>query len=133
MATINEVRKSINNLFIAEWGNTTPIALDREPFDAPEDSSWVRLTVRSLPSSVETIGGKGNRRFLRPGNVYIQIFTKLGVGTKELDLLTEKAVGIFEGERLDDVWFNEADVYEVDDKKYAAATVSTAFNYEQRK
>lgn len=111
MDTIDSKRNLIYNTFIAAWGSTTPFALDNED-EASTSLAWVRLVVRNRVGDQDTLGKPTNRKFLRKGAVFIQVFTPRAEGTEEADTLAEKARDIFEGKRFGDLWFIAADVTE---------------------
>lgn len=113
MATINDARKLIYNVFITAWNNETPFTLDNEKFDEPR-TTWVRLSVRNRISRQHTLGPKTQRVFRREGSIFCQIFIPTDEGTVEGDRLAQLVKDIFEGERLSsDVCTTTADVREV--------------------
>lgn len=134
MPTINEARASIYAKFIADWNGETLYALDNDEFKEPEDITWVRLTVRSRPTNQETLGIEGNRKFLRAGVVFIQIFVPEDSGTFEADTLAEKIRVMLEGTRFDGLWFYETQIREQgSDGKFYSILTESLFNYEQTK
>jgi len=134
MTTINDAKKTVYNTFIAGWtAETAPFTFDNESFSPPV-TEWVRLVVRNTNSNQETLGQKTARRFLRQASVLIQIFTVANTGTKEADRLADVAKNIFEGERIGNIWFLEADVRETGtDGEWYQVVVEIIFNYEETK
>ncbi len=134
MTTINDARKTVYNTFITEWNAETPFALDNETFDPEETPKWVRLVVRNTGSNQETLGIKTNRKFLRQASVLVQVFTPQNTGTVEADRLSEIIKNIFEGEKIDELWFLEADIRETGNTGvYYQQVVEIIFNYEETK
>lgn len=132
MADINSARKLIYNRFINQWNDETPFGFDNEEFDPPDNSPWVRLTVRNQVSNQSSLGKKSNRKFIREGSIIVQVFAPIEEGTSELDRLSELIRDMFEGERLSsDVWVNQTDIREVGpDGKFYQYNVESFINYE---
>jgi hypothetical protein len=134
MPTINEARASIYAKFITDWNEETLYALDNDEFPEPEGIAWVRLTVRSRPTTQETLGVEGNRKFLRTGVVFIQIFVPENSGLSEADRLAELVRNILEGTRFSSLWFYETQIREQgSDGKFYSILTESLFNYEQTK
>lgn len=134
MTTINQARKAIYDKFLADWGATTPFVMDNEEFDEPQTAQWARLSVKGMPNSDLTLGRIGNRKFTREGILFIQIFVPAEEGTSNGDALATQARNIFEGERVNGVWFTSMDVSEPgSDGKWYPYLIQGIFNYEQVK
>lgn len=134
MPTVNEVKVLVLNHFISEYNDETPFTFDNEAFTAP-DEAWVRIAVRNRISNQDSFGGANNRKFLREGVVFAQIFVPADRGTSEADRLAHIIRNIFEGRRLSNqVWFINSDVREVgpDGNEYIVL-VESIFNYEEIK
>ncbi len=134
-STISQAKEAIIAKFIADWANETPFDLDNAEFIEPEGAAWVRVVVKNLTTKQATMGPTGNRKFLRAGAVFAQIFVPEDTGTFEADRLSEKMRAIFEGIRLNaDVWFLESKVREIGSSgKFYQVNVDSIFNYEQTK
>jgi hypothetical protein len=132
--TQNEARESIYSAFFNIWGNApvTEYTFDNEKFTPPSSAPWVRLSVRHMVFSQETLGKIGIRKFMRTGKVFVQVFTPQDIGTQEADILVDQVRAIFEGQILSGpIWFKNADVTEngVSNGWYMV-TVSIDFQYE---
>jgi hypothetical protein len=135
--TYNEARTEILKHFLSEWGSTTAVAHDNEPFNVPTDgSSWLRLNIKhasNQPSS--TLGAEGNRRYTRVGAVLVRIYIKNGIAVKNLDTLAQAVKEVFEGKRLTGgTVFDPARFYEVGIDPTGAwyqGNVSVGFEYEE--
>lgn len=113
---IAEVREAIYEAFIAGWAGYSPVCLDNEKFTPPTASLWVRVSVRHLSSSQESMGGISNRRFERAGLIIVQVFAPLDAGGKTIDDAVQKVRDIFEGTRIiagGDVRVNALEVREL--------------------
>lgn len=108
MATLSEVRNSIYTYFIDQWGATSEFTFDNEKFNPPNNTKWVRVSVRHRTSTQDTLGSVGTRQYERRGAVIIQVFTPLNGGTAEADSLVQTLQTMFEGVNI-----GEANVYEV--------------------
>lgn len=113
MATINDARKLIYNVFITAWNNETPFTFDNEKFDEPR-TPWVRLSVRNRISRQHTLGPKNQRVFRREGSIFCQVFIPTDEGAVEGDRLSQLIKDIFEGKRLSsDMCTTTTDIREV--------------------
>lgn len=134
MTTLAQARQAILAEFITTWGATTDVALDNEEFKPTAGASWVRVTIRHNPAFQETLGPEGDRKFERPGTVFVQVFTALDGGRSPGDTLAETARGIFEGKTLSGVRFNAVSVQEIGPLKgWYQHNVEAIFAYTDRK
>lgn len=104
MTTITQARETVYQILAAEWSET-PFYLDNEGVpDTPDlddpGPEWIRVVVRNLTSAQETLGRRGNRRFLRPASIAVQIFVEGDTGTDRMGVLVESVKDIFEARRL---------------------------------
>jgi hypothetical protein len=131
---INQAKLAIRDKFDTEWGAATPVDYDNDDFDEPQGTPWARMVVRTQPSNQDSLGKVGNRKYLRKGIVFVQIFVPVKTGTYDADVLADRVRTIFEGTRLSGIWFYETDVSEQgEDGKYFTYLVQSLFNYEQVK
>lgn len=113
MTTLAAARESIYQQFVTDWAATSAFTFDNEAFTPPVSDPWVRLVVRHAASQQASLGGVGNRKFDREGLVLIQVFGRLDRGTKEVDDLAEKALAIYEGKTIDQIWFTSVVINEI--------------------
>ena len=131
---LNDARKAIYDRFTAAWGSTTAFCFYGEAFDSTQHLEWVRVTVKSLPGSQDTLGAAGNRKFMRTGIIFVQITVPDGEGTSRADQLAQLVSTIFEGTRFSGIWVYETNVQEQDsDDKNLLYLVESTFNYEDIK
>ena len=110
--TITQAVDEIYGLFHATWDtdgdtNLYPVHYEGREFEVPEgqDASgnplaWVRLLIRFPSMEKATVGNTaGQSRYRRNGFISINIFTPLGIGGGLRDLLLQKVLDIFEGQR----------------------------------
>lgn len=99
MATLNQAREKIYQRFVSDSGMTHLVNLtfDNDDFQPPAGSDWMRLAVRHLASTQESLGGVGTRKFERIGSVVVQCFTPLDKGAAAGDNLATAARNVFEG------------------------------------
>ncbi len=76
-----------------------PIVIYDNKEKPPQDSgkSWLRVAIRPNLGEQETLGKSGNRRFLKHGILFIQIFTPLGKGLELADYLSDNILDFLEG------------------------------------
>ena len=68
--------------------------------DPPGDKPWVRLAVRHLSRSQESLGKKGNRKFLVEALVMIQVFTATEGNTMEGDAVAWAMAEVYDAENI---------------------------------
>ena len=68
---------------------------EKSPRDT--EASWIRVNLMFTFGEQETLGGSGNRRFLKNGILSIQIFTPLGKGMQLSDYLSDQIIKFLEG------------------------------------
>jgi len=79
----------------------TGIAYENKEFDPVSGAAWIRATIQEADSSVAGLGSTNLYR--NPGIISIQVFTKLGGGTKEGNDIAESIVSIFNGATFDGI------------------------------
>lgn len=134
MTTLVEAREAIYGHFLGNYTGlpAAQITADNEAFDAPEDLAWGRLAVREFVGRQESLGGLGNRKFLRTGSVFFQIFTPADQGTEEADTLAQEARELLEGVKLDakQIWLTNATVREIGpDGAWYNVVVEASYQY----
>jgi hypothetical protein len=137
VATLNQARERIYQTFNTDWGSTSAFTFDNDEFDPPAAADWVRFSVRHFDSNQESLGGVGNRKFLREGRIFVQCFTPLDSGLAGADNLATVARNIFEGKTLgtENIRCTDAVVREIGptDDGFYQLNVEIAFNYSEVK
>lgn len=132
------VAQSILDHFLIEWNNETAVVLENEQFSAEDSAAdeWIRISLREDLSEQHTLGKIGNRKFLRPSRVLIQVFTKQGEGgTERLNQLSVMARDILEGTNaIDDVDFYVGSIRPLPPEEYwQGVVVDIEFDYTETK
>lgn len=100
-----------------------------------DDTAWAVCTIRHVTGRQETIGGIGNRAFLRSGIIFLQVFTRIGNGLQESYRLAKVLTDAFEGKSSSGgVWFRNIRINEVGkDGAFTQLNVIIEFQYNERK
>jgi hypothetical protein len=137
-ATLNEACERIYQTFVTDWASTSEYTFDNENFTPTGHATkFVRLSVRHDRGGQETLGGVGNRKFLRGGSVIIQCFAPLAEGGRKVaGTLATTAQNIFEAKTLspESIMFTDAVIREIGpDESFYQVNVEIFFSYEQTK
>lgn len=133
MTTLNQARELIYQRFVDNWPAGTPYTFDNEAYKPPA-TKWVRLSVRNIDSGQESLGAIGNRKFLRKGMVWLQIFVPLDSGLKDADTLASSFRSIFEGVTFSNIRFTNVLVKEgTPDNKWYRVVAQAFFDYNEIK
>lgn len=140
MTTLAVAEETIYSTFVADWSETNdddtvvPIEYDNEKIVPPTEANWVRLTIRHNTGTQKSLGGIGNRKFLRAGIVFVQCFTPENSGATGARTLAAAARTIFEGKTLSpgSISFTDVVVREVGpDEGWYQVNVEAAFDYDE--
>lgn len=96
--TYANIEDTVTACFLQEWGATTPVILKNQQAVTitEETKAWVRFSVLQTASRQDSLGISGNRRFLRMGRIYVQVFVRSGTITSKLNELSNKVIEIYE-------------------------------------
>lgn len=136
MTTLNDAREAIYARFVANFTGvaSTRWSFENEEFTEPDDGSWIRLTVRNLKRSQNTLGKTGNRRFRTKAMVFVQVFTEINSGVQTSDNLLKEAGDLFEGVSFSGLDFREADYHNTDASgNWKTSVVEAYFDYDEIK
>lgn len=136
MTTLNFARDAVYERFLANFTGVAAsrIAFENEDFDEPETGDWVRLSVKHMPRTQDTLGGLGNRKFLSHAVVFVQVYTGTNTGVKQGDTLATEARDIFEAVSFSGLDFLAGDVREVGpDGRWFIHLAEVPFSYEEIK
>lgn len=130
MTTQAEAREAIYLRFVTLWGTRTPYTFDAEAYDPPANADWVRLSVRHNRSDQESLGPPGARKYLRGGQIVVQVFTPADTGREAADGHEAVLRTIFEGVTFSGVTVNDAVFTEIGpDGDYEQANYVADFEY----
>jgi len=133
--TLNEAREAIYQRFVSNTAlASSAYTFAGEKFNAPNDTTWARLSVSHEAGEQDSLGATGSRKFLRRGRVLVQIFGPVDQGLRSLDLLADATRDIFEGTQFSGLYFISADVREVgQDGEWHQLVVDAPFDYQETK
>lgn len=136
--TIDEAETAIVELFLEEWNNRLPVALDNDIEDSRKTGwdEFVHLSVQEDDSRQESLGNVGARRFRRFGKVFARVHAKLGKGgTQVSSQHAQRAREILEARRVaDDLILTAAVPRRVGPvQRWFVTNVEAQFDYEEVK
>jgi len=103
--TPSEARNAITSRYLTEYSEQFPIALDNLKFERPNPNvKWVRLNIQFNSGNQSSLGTIGNRKFIKYGLVFIQVFTPINKATEDNDLLAASSLELLDGVRLEGLW-----------------------------
>ena len=70
----------------------------------------IRQGMRAFQGRQDSFGNSGNRKFLKSGLLSIQVFTAIDEATNVNDTLCQQVQDLFEGVRIDDIWFYDGGI-----------------------
>ncbi len=134
-----EAEEAILERWDSSWSSlqpAIPFTFDNEEFEGVDQ--WARVTIRPSSSRQVTMGPVGSRRFERRGNIFVQLFGPIDVGSKPLALLSadvrtalesRSIAGVGGGEPVSTYAANEQDVGT--DGRWYIVVLSVAFSYHE--
>lgn len=102
--TLTEARNEMMKRYLDEFTGQFPIALDNKKLQKPDGVKWVRLTIIFSGGNQDSFGKVGNRKFVKRGLIFIQVFTPINKGTDANDDLCNSSLNLFDGVRINDLW-----------------------------
>lgn len=135
MTTYAQAKEAVLEHFLSGFQGlpASSITFENEKFSTP-NSTWLRVTIRSLVRNQETLSRKGSRVFRRQVAAIFQIFTPLNQGMKESTELAEEVQNIFEGESISGLDFGTSQIVEAGvDGRWNQTNVSCIFDYDEIK
>ncbi len=105
------------------------IAWPNQGFQMPDNSIWIRPTIKIPSTEVAELGNDGMG--LRNGLLMIQIFDKMNKGTKNINMLADRLEGLFRRCEIGDIWFDEPTSNPIgnDPNGYFGVLMSVDFHY----
>lgn len=137
MSVWREVQETLYQRWVDAWATRTPYVFGDEGFDPPA-AQWARFSVVEQPTTQETLGNRGNRKFTRAGLIFAQLFEPPGNGVGGMSDLAEAARDVFEGCGFapHNIQFNAVDIGAASEQeagRWWGCLVQGAFTYEQTK
>lgn len=94
MSHFDAIRRALTTHFLAEWGQTTPVALPNAAFTPPSAAPWVRLTILFANSERTLLTGDPATGTTTSGLLVLQVFVPEGTGDGGAMRLADTASGI---------------------------------------
>lgn len=96
--TYANIEDVLTGCFLSQWNNRTPVILKNQqqtviPVDA---DAWVRFSVLRTANRQRSMGIVGNRRFVRVGRIFVQVYVRSGEVTELLNELCYAVVNMYE-------------------------------------
>ncbi len=114
---------------------STQITLENEQFEPPDDTPWVRASVRHFDGGQDSLGGVGLRKFSRVGSMFVQVFLPQDTGgTSAGDTIANEVRTLLEGKALSGTTVklltsNIREIGQIDG--YYVIIVETGFEYQE--
>lgn len=89
------------SFFQEEWGNSSTLTMENDPYQPQPTESWVRFALRGAVSTLASVGTPGRNSARYPGTILIQVFTPLATGDTAGRKLADQASQVFEGAKLE--------------------------------
>lgn len=96
--TYANIEDVLTGHFLTSWGSRTPVILkNQQQTVIPADAdAWVRFSVLRTANRQRSMGIVGNRRFVRVGRIFVQVYVRSGEVTELLNELCYAVVNMYE-------------------------------------
>ncbi len=96
--TYANIEDVLTGCFLSQWNNRTPVILkNQQQTVIPADAdAWVRFSVLRTANRQRSMGIVGNRRFVRLGRIFVQVYVRSGEVTELLNELCYAVVNMYE-------------------------------------
>lgn len=96
--TYANIEDVLTGCFLSQWNNRTPVILkNQQQTTIPADTdAWVRFSVLRTANRQRSMGIVGNRRFVRVGRIFVQVYVRSGEVTELLNELCYAVVNMYE-------------------------------------
>lgn len=137
MVNFEAAREAVYQLWLANW-TATPAGdwtFAGEVYDPPPDRPWARLTVRNRTGGGQTLGGAGERRFIRQAAIFVNVFVPINSGEGALDPLIQAVCDAFEAKSFGQLRTFAADPRETGPDRgiWNTAVVEIPFDFHETK
>lgn len=124
--TYENAEDRLTSCFLQRWAGATPVILKNAvPQElANEVEAWVHFTVRINSSRQDSLGIIGNRRFLRVGRIFVEVFVKAGTITGLQNELTNKVVNMYEDTSWSPMRIHGVSQYDLPDGAHRRASIT---------
>lgn len=96
--TYANVEDVLTSCFLKRWADKTPVILKNSVPKNLDDKveAWINFAVAINASRQDSFGGVGNRRFVRVGRIFVEVFVKAGTITGLQNSLVNSIIDIYE-------------------------------------
>lgn len=134
MVTITAAREAIYERFLTNFTAVPAARIDaaNEDFDPPVGQPWVRLSVTHNTATQQSLGGAGQRKFLRFGSFFVSIYVPENTGLQTADTIANSVRQLMEGVSLNnnDIRMNACTITEIGIVDgWLLVQAETVFNY----
>jgi len=135
--TFGEAVDDINAMMLAAWtptGHQLHWDNVRDQRDQ-SDNPWAVFVIRHATGQQDTLGGIGNRNFVRTGTAIATIFTPSGNGLSSSYALAKVVADAYEGQTsVNGVWFRNVRMQEIGrESQFYQINVLIDFEYNETK
>ncbi len=129
--TPTEARKEIMKRYLSEFSGQFPVAIDNKKLEKPDGVKWVRLTILFNDGNQDSLGKVGNRKYVKRGLIFVQVFTPINKGTNTNDDLCNSSLNLFDGVRISDLWMYNGKINTIGpDGEFYQQNVVVEFEFE---
>lgn len=129
--TPSEARNEIMKRYLNEFTGQFPIALDNKKLEKPDGVKWVRLNIQFNDGNQDSLGQPTNRKFVKQGLIFVQVFTPANKGTNENDDLCKDSLELLDGVRLNNLWMYNGRISTIgSDGEFYQQNVVVEFEFE---
>lgn len=129
--TPTEARNEIMKRYLDNFTGQFPIALDNKKLKKPDDEKWVRLNIQFNDGNQDSLGKEGNRKYIKRGLIFVQVFTPANKGTNDNDDLCYSSLALLDGVRINDLWMHSGKINTIgSDGEFYQQHVVVEFEFE---
>lgn len=132
--TLEQSTQAIYAQFSSLWdADVATLSLEGDSrFTPTPDQPWIRVTMRTAASIQDTLGGVGNRIFLRAGTIFVQVFAPRDQGRKIADQIVQEVIELIEAETIGGVRCYASTPREIGyDGDWFQVNVATPFEFDE--
>lgn len=124
--TYANIEDVLTRCFLQYWADRTPVilknAVPQELANSVE--AWVYFTVYKNASRQDSFGRDGNRRFVRIGRIFVEVFVKAGTVTSLMNDLSADVLNFYEGDQWSPMRMLQITQYDLPDGAHRRASIT---------
>ena len=119
-------RTAIYSHFQTQWGSTTPVQWENQPFDPPASGPWVKVSILRGQSQAAGIllGGRS-----RGPAAQIDVMHQVNQGLKTALDLVDQITTVFRGKRIQGIQFEGPSVQRIDEPETSRLRIVTSIPF----